>query len=164
MIESQITLRDAMPADRQFLARLYEDTRRQEISAWGWPTEQQEQFLRTQFDAQYRWYRAGFPDASDRIICAEEAAVGRILTALESGGMRLIDIALLEEHRNRGIGGKLLCQLQQDCTTRGCALCLQVLQGNPAIRLYQRLGFERSGMDPMYVQMEWLPSPDAERT
>jgi hypothetical protein len=42
-------------------------------------------------------------------------------------------------------------------------LRLQVLRGNPAIRLYQRLGFVQSGADPMYLQMEWVPAQRPER-
>jgi ribosomal protein S18 acetylase RimI-like enzyme len=163
MPEGGITLRDAVPEDVPFLARLYSDTRRQEVGAWGWPPEQQELFLRMQFDAQRRSYRASFPDASDRIICVESVAAGRLLVGQEPEGVRLIDIALLAEHRNRGIGTGLIRQLQQECEMRGSTLRLQVLQGNPAVRLYQRLGFVPSSAGPMYVQMEWTPSQQRER-
>jgi hypothetical protein len=37
-------------------------------------------------------------------------------------------------------------------------LRLQALQGNPAIRLYQRQGFHLTGADSIYIQMEWTPS------
>lgn len=163
MIEKQITLRDAIPGDKAFLARLYSDTRRTEVSAWDWSPERQEMFLRMQFDAQSRSYQAAFPDAVDRIVCLEDTPVGRMLIAPEVGGLRLVDIALMEEHRNRGIGAGLICLLQQSCEVQGKTLRLQVLQGNPAIRLYQRRGFTSSGADSMYVQMEWIPSQLAPR-
>ena len=158
MLKSQIILRNAIPEDTQFLARLYFDTRRQEVAAWGWPPQQQEMFLRMQFDAQSRSYRSAYPDATDRIVCLEGSAVGRMLVGQEPSGTRLIDIALLEDHRNRGIGTELLRQLLQKCKSQGRTLRLQVLQGNPAVRLYQRMGFLQYGADPMYVQMEWIPS------
>jgi ribosomal protein S18 acetylase RimI-like enzyme len=164
MLESQVTLRNSTAEDAEFLARLYSDARRQEVSAWGWPPEQQELFLRMQFDAQSGSYRTAFPDAIDRIVCFEDTAVGRMLVGLEPGGMRLIDIALLEEHRNRGIGTTLIRQLLQECETQGRSLRLHVLQGNPAIHLYRRLGFVQSCADPMYVQMEWTPSQLPERS
>jgi ribosomal protein S18 acetylase RimI-like enzyme len=164
MAERQITLREATPEDMEFLARLYFDTRRQEVSAWGWPPEQQELFLRMQFDAQSRSYRAAFSDATDRIICLDGSAVGRMLVGQEPGAMHLVDIALLEEHRNCGIGTSLLRQLLQECEMQDRTLRLQVLQGNPAIRLYQRMGFVQSGADPMYVQMEWTPPRLPERS
>jgi len=163
MAERQITLREATPEDMEFLARLYFDTRRQEVAAWGWPQQQQEMFLRMQFDAQSRSYRSAFPDAVDQIVCLDGFAVGRMLVGQEPAGMHLIDIALLEEHRNHGIGTQLMRQLLQERKSQGRTLRLQVLQGNPAIRLYQRLGFVQSGADPMYVQMVWTPSQPPER-
>lgn len=162
-MESQITLRDATPEDTQFLAFLYGDTRRCEVNAWGLPPEQQELFLRMQFDAQCRSYCVAFPDATDSIVCLEGHAIGRILVDQDSAGKRLIDIALLEEYRNRGIGSNLLRQILQECEMQGRALRLQALQGNPAIRLYQRLGFMQSSADPMYAQLQWLPSGHEER-
>jgi ribosomal protein S18 acetylase RimI-like enzyme len=158
MSESQITLRDAGPEDIQFLAQLYRDTRRSEVNAWGWPQEQQELFLKMQFDAQRRSHQATFPDATDRIICVGDVAVGRMLVGYETEGMRLVDIALLEEYRNQGVGTQLIGQLMQDCEEQDRILRLQVLQGNPAIRLYRRAGFVQSSADQMYVQMEWISS------
>jgi len=163
MIEREVTLRNATPGDTQFLFRLYCDTRLKEVAAWGWPPGQQEWFLRMQFDAQRRSYLAAFPDAVDQIVCLGDSAVGRVLVERNSALMHLIDIALLEEYRNRGVGTGLLRQLLQECETQGRALLLQVLQGNRAIRLYQRLGFVQTGVDPMYVQMEWIPSQPPER-
>jgi GNAT superfamily N-acetyltransferase len=153
----EIVLRDAVPEDEEFLARLYCDVRRREVDAWGWPAEQQQLFLRMQFEAQRRSYRSGFLDAEDRIICRNGECIGRMLVSSEPAAMRLIDIALLEAHRNSGIGTGLLRELLRRCETEHCPLRLQVLQGNPAARLYQQLGFVPSSVDPMYVQMEWTP-------
>lgn len=157
MVEGHITLRKATPEDMDFLARLYFDTRRQEVAAWGWPLAQQEMFLRMQFNAKCRSYRAEFPDAVDRIVCVDGAAAGRMMVDQKSTEMHLIDIALLEEHRNHGVGTHLLCELFEQCRTRGDTLRLQALKGNPATRLYRRLGFLEAGADAMYVQMEWNP-------
>ena len=158
MLEGQITLRDATSEDTQFLAHLYSDTRRREIAGWGWPPEQQDAFLRMQFEAQRRSYQLSFPDATDYIICIDGSAVGRMLVGSEATAKRLIDIALLEEHRNSGIGTALLRQLLYSCESEGMTLRLQVLQGNRAIRLYERLGFVQDSADPMYVQMQWIPA------
>jgi ribosomal protein S18 acetylase RimI-like enzyme len=158
MIEEQITLRDAVPEDMQFLGRLYRDSRRREVESWGWPPEQQEMFLEMQFHAQYRSYRATFPDAGDNIICQGNSPIGRVMVSQESASLRLIDIALLEEHRCRGIGGNLIRRLMQQCETNRLTLRLQVLQSNPAMRLYKRMGFVESSADSMYIQLEWIPS------
>ena len=49
-------------------------------------------------------------------------------------------------------------------TPTGAALRLQVLQGNPAMRLYRRMGFVETGADQMYAQMEWNPPQPPERS
>lgn len=153
LAESKVALRSTAPEDMEFLFRLYSDTRRREVAAWGWPTAQEDMFLRMQFDAQRRSYQAGFPNAADRIVCLDGSPAGRMMAAREPAGMHLIDIALLEEHRNRGVGTHLLRRLLEECNARGDTLRLQVRRGNPAIRLYLRLGFIETGADEMYVQM-----------
>ena len=156
-MEGQITLRDATAEDLPFLALVYGDTRRQEVEAWGWPPEQQKQFLQMQFHARRQWYRAAFPNAADHIICHETEAVGYMVVSRDGTEEELIDIALLGEYRNHGIGTSLLRRLLQECEARGRALHLQALKSNPAIRLYQRLGFVQSGADDMYAQFQWRP-------
>jgi ribosomal protein S18 acetylase RimI-like enzyme len=163
MMESQITLRHATPEDTQFLASLYSDTRREEVSAWGWPPVQQELFLRMQFEAQCRSYRAVFPDAEDHIICIDRSAIGRMLVTQDQSGKHLVDIALLSEYRNRGIGTGLLRQLLYECESNGHTLSLQALHMNRAIRLYRRLGFVQSNADPMYAHLRWFPAGPVER-
>jgi ribosomal protein S18 acetylase RimI-like enzyme len=69
----------------------------------------------------------------------------------------LVDIALLAEHRGQGAGSGLVRELMQQCACDGVPLRLQVLKTNPALRLYKRLGFIRTGEDQMYVQMERRP-------
>src|SRR5271165_2761764 len=111
-----------------------------------------------QFEAQRRTYQSAYPRAQDSIICLQEDSIGRILVDREPGAMHLIDIALRGEYRGRGIGGALIRQLMRECETHGWPLRLQVLQTNPAVRLYRRLGFAPRGGDPIYMQMEWAPS------
>jgi ribosomal protein S18 acetylase RimI-like enzyme len=157
-LQNPITLREATTDDVPFLGRLYRDTRRLEVEGWGWPREQQEWFLEMQFEARQSSYVAAFPDAEDRIVCMEDMPVGRLLVNLELAGLHLIDLALLEEFRNRGIGSELIGKLQKECAKEGRTLRLQVLQSNPAIRLYRRLGFAETGVEAMYLHMAWTPA------
>lgn len=156
-------LRDAQADDLPFLFNLYCDVRGPEISAWGWLAAQCDAFLRMQFEAQRRSYEASFPGSSNQIVLRDGQAIGRCLTARTGEEILLVDIALLAAHRNRGVGTWLMQQLLRECRTTGSALSLQVLRGNPAQRLYQRLGFIETGADDMYIQMAWKPgsSPSA---
>ena len=151
-------LRSAVPDDREFLFRLYASTRAHELAPLGWPAAQQQAFLRMQFNAQEQWYQTAYPAAEHRIIQIHGRPVGRMILLREQSTWQLIDISLLPENRGHGIGGKLIRSLIQECTGAGAALRLQVLKVNPALHLYQRLGFTTTGEDQIYMQMEIRPS------
>ena len=70
----------------------------------------------------------------------------------------------LPEHRGQGIGGELIRALVQQCVESGAALQLQVLNTNPAQRLYARLGFIKTGEDQIYTQMELRPQTTGQQT
>lgn len=148
------SLRPCTPDDQDFLFTLYADTRREEVSAFGWAPAQQEMFLRMQFKAQQQWYQAAYAEADHRIILVEGRPAGRILVFREPDANRLVDVALLSESRGQGIGKQLLEELIDQSAQEGLGVRLQVLKSNRAQRLYQRLGFVQTGEDGMYCQME----------
>jgi ribosomal protein S18 acetylase RimI-like enzyme len=152
-----ISLRPYRAEDQEFLFRLYSSTRIREIAGFGWPAAQQEMFLKMQFDAQRRSYEAAYAHAEHQIVEQDGQPIGRFMVVRNEDSTLLVDIALLAERRGLGIGGQLLRELIQECS-RGCVpLRLQVLKTNPALRLYERLGFTRTGEDQMYIQMERRP-------
>jgi GNAT superfamily N-acetyltransferase len=71
--------------------------------------------------------------------------------------VRLVDISLLPEHRNRGVGTAIIRDIIAECASLGKPLALQVRKVNPAARLYARLGFTMAGEDEFYIQMRWEP-------
>ena len=154
----RLELREAVADDQAFLFSLYCDVREPEVNAWGWPASQRDAFLQMQFMAQGRSYSAAYPDAIHHIVYSRGAPVGRRLVTRAAAWVRLVDIALLAAHRNRGLGTQLIQQLIDECSAQNSILHLQVLRGNPALRLYQRLGFCESGSDDMYIQMQWKPA------
>lgn len=153
-----LSLRTARSEDEAFLYRLYASTRMQEMAAWGWDPAQQDAFLRMQFRAQRQGYASEYPDADHRVILADQEPVGRLLVHRTGKEIRLVDIAILSEHRNRGIGTALLQNLIGECQTSGALLHLQVAKGNPAIHLYQRMGFSKNGEDEMSYGMVFDPT------
>jgi len=153
----KVQLRPALPEDRDFLFRLYASTRMEEIRSFGWSAAQQEAFLRMQFNAQQQWYQATYSTAENQIIEIDHEPIGRMMVQRDSGTWRLLDISLLPEHRGQGIGGELIRNLIKECGTAGAMLQLQVVNTNPAQRLYARLGFIKTGQDQIYTQMELQP-------
>jgi ribosomal protein S18 acetylase RimI-like enzyme len=145
------------PEDEGFLYRVYASTRAEEIAAFGWNAAQQNAFLHMQYTAQKRWYEMAYPDAEHSLILRDEQPVGRMIVQRSPQALRLVDIALLAEHRGCGTGGKLVDELIAEARRRAVHVELQVMKTNRAARLYERLGFVRTGEDDMYYQMRRNP-------
>jgi GNAT superfamily N-acetyltransferase len=54
-----------------------------------------------------------------------------------------VSVAVLDRMRGQGVGSALLRALIEEARARGVGLCLNVRDGNPALRLYERMGFMR---------------------
>ena len=53
-----------------------------------------------------------------------------------------VALAVVPDHRGRGLGGALLRELRESARSQGySALSLSVENGNPALRLYERNSF-----------------------
>jgi ribosomal protein S18 acetylase RimI-like enzyme len=153
--ENLIVLRPITPEDDSFLASLYASTRADELAITGWSEEQKAMFCRMQFAAQSADYQRNYPDASFQIIERSGVAAGRLLVLRSNEAIHVIDIALLPEHRGAGIGTKLLKELQQEAKAAGKPLTIHVERFNPALRLYERLGFKQVEEKEVYLLMEW---------
>jgi ribosomal protein S18 acetylase RimI-like enzyme len=153
--ENSIVLRPITPEDDSFLAFLYASTRTEELALINWSEEQKVAFCRMQFDAQTADYQKNYPDASFKIIERNGVAAGRLLVSRPEKAVHIIDIALLPEHRGSGIGTKLLRELQDEARAGGKMLSIHVERFNPALRLYERLGFQQAEDKGVYLLMEW---------
>ena len=154
-IIQRVALRPATVSDEDFRFAVYASTRADELRAWGWPAEQQSVFLKLQFSAQELGHRSCFPDADRSLLCLEQHAVGVLTVQRTPNAIRLIDIALLPNYRGQGLGARVLRGLQDEARKSARPLRLQVLKGNPAERLYIRLGFSRVTDNGLYQEMEW---------
>ncbi len=150
-----LTFRPTCPEDDEFLFQLYSSTRTEELEAWGWDTQQPESFLRMQFEAQRRSYQTRFPGGEQQLILFEECPVGQIFVVRKEEEIRLVDITLLPEHRNRGIGTSLIQNLLVEASQERKPVRLFVVKFNPAVRLYERLGFKKTDDTGIHFLMEW---------
>lgn len=149
--ELKIVIRDAEAEDLVFLEKLYLETRKDEFSALGWDDDQLEMLLKMQFKIQTQAYKMQYPGARISVIETDGAAVGRMITTDE---IILVDIAVLPEWQNHGIGSFVLKGLLSDADSQKKSVYLQVLKSNvPAFRLYERLGFEITGEDELNLMM-----------
>ena len=148
-------LRAATPEDEQFLRAVYAGTRAEELAQTPWNDEQKRAFTDMQFAVQDADYRLRYPTAQYSIIEVEGIPAGRLYLVRWEREIRIMDIALLPEHRRAGIGTKLLRELQDEARTAGKALTIHVEKFNPALSLYHRLGFQQIEDKGIYLFLEW---------
>jgi len=97
-------------------------------------------------------YRLAFTDAS-------QPAAGFTLVRSAPGEEELLLIAVAPEYRGRGLGRQLLEQVLEDARGRGAErVFLEMRFNNPAVELYQKLGFVPIGRRKDYYRL-----PDGSR-
>jgi ribosomal protein S18 acetylase RimI-like enzyme len=153
----EIRFRRIRPADEPFLHRLYASTRQDELAQVPWSEAEKAQFLEMQFQAQHKYYLEQFTKADLGLILEGDQPIGRLYLDHRDDEIRLIDIALLPEHRGRGLGSRLMRDILAMAKKAGKAVRIHVEQFNPAQRLYQRLGFRKVQDEGPYYFMEWTP-------
>lgn len=142
-----ITLRPGKQSDYDFLWWLHGATMRAYVEAiWGWDEA-----------AQRRLFQERFEPARIQILEHEGEAVGYISVERNEECLFLSAIEIAPQVQNRGIGTGLIRDLQSEAARRRIPLRLWVLQGNPARRLYERLGFTATGETETHITMSWQP-------
>ncbi|MEA2572784.1 MAG: hypothetical protein QOH93_82 [Chloroflexia bacterium] len=153
----KITLRPIEPGDMEFLYWVYASTREAELAVTVWDDAQKETFLQMQFNAQHTYYREYYPNASFQVILCDGQPAGRLYVDRWPDQIRVMDIALLAQFRNAGVGTRLLNDLLAEGALSGKPVTIHVEMYNPAMRLYERLGFSKIGERGVYYLMEWRP-------
>ena len=158
------TLRSITPEDQDFLRRVYASTRADEMAMAPWSEEEKEEFLRFQFDAQHKYYQEQFPRAAFDLVLLDGEPIGRLYVDRREDEIRLIDIALLPEHRGCGLGGAIMEEILAEGAAAGKLVRIHVEHNNPAMRLYLRLGFRKIEEQGIYHLMEWTPPENPEES
>jgi ribosomal protein S18 acetylase RimI-like enzyme len=152
-----LTCRLAQDGDLEFLRRVYFGTRWAELEVTGWSDARKLEFLTMQFDMQDVHYRAHYPGAEFLIVLEGNLSVGRLYLYRVNDELRVMDIALLPEHRGRGIGATLMQTLLEAARGAGIRVTLHVEHQNPARGWYERLGFVPLEDRGVYLLMGWSP-------
>jgi ribosomal protein S18 acetylase RimI-like enzyme len=135
----QVTLRPATPADADF-------------------------YYATQYEALGGYFKGIWDEAVHRARTQQElaeqpvqiveragVAIGYLVVSPHDDHWYLDEISLVASARNRGIGS----QLVRDVMAAHVPLRLSVLDTNPARRLYARLGFRVTRIEPPRIKMEF---------
>ncbi|MEK2605775.1 GNAT family N-acetyltransferase [Burkholderia arboris] len=139
-----ISLRTASDTDLPFLLTLRRLTMTEHLQRVGAPTD----------DAAHdQRIRAHFDDAM--IVCEGAAAIGLLKVTRAAGEWHVHQIQILPAHQGRGIGEAVLNALLADAAREHVPVSLSVLHGNPARRLYERLGFRLASETGTSASMIW---------
>ena len=140
-------LRQATPNDLNQLFRLHRLTMHNHVEAiWGWDEAQQEQRFRDRFNP-----------STCKIITVEGQDVGVLCIEEQEDRVSLHIIEILPEFQNHGIGTFVLRTILAEAQRKGKPTVLQVFKINPALRLYQRLGFVITGETETHYLMRAEP-------
>ncbi|MBN3838073.1 GNAT family N-acetyltransferase [Burkholderia sp. Ac-20349] len=139
-----IRLRPASAADLPFLLNLRRLTMTEHLQRAGMPTDD---------EAHDRRIRANFDDAM--IVCEGDEAIGLLKVTRATDEWHVHQIQILPAHQGRGIGEAVLNALLNDAAHAHVPVSLSVLHGNPARRLYERLGFHSESETDTSASMIW---------
>ena len=143
-------LRPALPADADFEHRLYASTR-DDLRPLG--PEVFDGLVGMHYRAQSMSIRLEHPQAERKIVMVQDAPVGRLIIDASGNYVEVIDVALLPEYRNCGLGASVLNSVLAQADRLGRAIRLHVEKQSRAVRLFERLGCVICGDVGMYLAM-----------
>jgi GNAT superfamily N-acetyltransferase len=161
--EPTVELRPAGDRERAFFARVYASTREEELAQVPFSPEERAAFLAQQFASQSAHYADHYSEATTDVIVVDGDPAGRLMVMRWHDEILIVDIALLPAHRSRGIGTRVLEAIIEEAADAGSKLTIHVERMNPALRLYQRLGFEPVGDEGLYLTMQRPANENAPR-
>ncbi|OXI65607.1 GNAT family N-acetyltransferase [Burkholderia sp. AU28863] len=139
-----IHLRAASREDFPFLLTLRRLTMTEHLQRVGAPIDD---------EAHDRRIRANFDDAM--IVCESAAPIGLLKVTRDAGEWHVHQIQILPARPGHGIGEAVLHALLTDAARMHVPVSLSVLHGNPARRLYERLGFRVVSATDTSANMIW---------
>jgi ribosomal protein S18 acetylase RimI-like enzyme len=144
----EISLRQATQNDHDFLYGLVKTTMREYVEPiWGWDEEWQRAYFQEHFDP-----------TQDQIIVLGGQDIGAISVEIRPEEHFLARLYLLPAYQRYGIGTHLVRSILDKAFAKGLPVTLQVLKGNPAKRLYERLGFAETEETETHYLMKAAPS------
>jgi len=142
----RMALRLARPEDFDYCARLYFEGMDNVIKE-----------LSLNMDAQVAGFRQRWDVGQVRIITLDGRDIGWLQSFAKYDALFLGQLFVDSALRRQGIGTEVVKGLIEEAARAGQALTLGVVKTNPALRLYERLGFRTTHEDErkFYMRHDW---------
>lgn len=150
-----LSYRPAISNDESFIHELTNSVREPQSGIHLGKSEEKNQFYQSLFASRQLFLKEHFPDAVEWIIQLARREIGFFLVKRTKEEIHIIEIVVAQEYRNRGIGSMLLHDLIKESYEKNIPIRTRIPQLNPAIRLFQRLGFRLIGDLGYYRLLEY---------
>jgi ribosomal protein S18 acetylase RimI-like enzyme len=104
-------------------------------------------------------FAKGFNPEQTIILTEGGADIGWLQVSESADEVHIDQLHLVNRARNNGVGTRLVREQQERASAAGKALALNVIRGNRAQQLYERLGFRVDGGDAEKIHMIWRQAP-----
>jgi ribosomal protein S18 acetylase RimI-like enzyme len=148
-----VSFRLETDADEPFLRRLITNTIVEELGAGAWPEPMRAHLAGLQFSIRRNAVRVHFPAGESRIVMVDGVDAGWLYTADLEYEVRLVEIMIADVARGKGAGTAVIRHVIASSGDKPVRLYVNVMNDR-AVRLYQRLGFQRVGGDEVQHLME----------
>ena len=148
--------------DEPFLLTVYTSIRAEEMAVVAWSDEQKNAFLTMQLQAQHNYYLSRYPNATYSIINLDGQPIGKLYIERQADKIKILDITILPEYRNRGAGTKLIAEILQTGEHSEKPVQIYIENYNPSANLFSRLGFHSVAEEGINLLWQWSPGTTAE--
>ena len=156
---ASVSRRPELSSDSSFLRQLIVSHAAAQLGADSWPEPMRSHLLATQYSARLASIRENFPGAVSEIIVADGQNAGWLVLAFGDDEVRVIEMLVQVEFRNKGIGTRILREVFASADHQHRPVRLHVRTDNlAAIRLYERVGFQSLEAGDLQQLMERQPS------
>jgi ribosomal protein S18 acetylase RimI-like enzyme len=159
-----IRLRMATDADAAFLFELFRATRGGPLRLGGLPEAMIDNLLTMQYRARNQGYGERFPEVRRLVVETADGPIGELIEHDEADAVYIVDIALLPDQQQRGIGTVLVRSVMEQATARGGVRAIVMVNNAASLKMFGRLGFRDTGNgDEAHVELRWHPLDEAKQ-
>jgi len=115
--------------------------------------------MRSYVEKMYPWKPKLFADSfiasQYRVVESNQEIIGFIKIVVSDTDIYLAEIQISSKYQNKGVGSSIINNLIEQAKANRQRLWLRTLKSNPAVELYQRLGFTVFETTVTHIKLEF---------